>query len=62
MNSAIASAIGNINSFDMAVVQSLPSENINNHTIYFVPKTGDTNDVYDEYVYVNNGWEMVGNT
>ena len=58
----IASAIGNINSFDMAVVQTLPTENISNHTIYLVPKTGETNDVYDEYIYINDAWEMIGNT
>lgn len=62
MNSAISTAIGNINSFDMAVVQELPIQNINTHTIYLVPKTGETNDVYDEYVYINNAWEMIGNT
>lgn len=62
MNSAISTAIGNINSFDMAVVQALPTQDINTHTIYLVPKTGETNDVYDEYVYINNNWEMVGNT
>jgi hypothetical protein len=32
------------------------------HTIYFVPKAGSTNDVYDEYLYINNAWEMIGNT
>lgn len=62
MNTAIDNAIGNINSFDMAVVQELPSSDISTHTIYLVPKTGETNDVYDEYVYINNAWEMVGNT
>ena len=62
MNSAISTAIGNVNSFDMAVVQELPSQDISTHTIYLVPKTGETNDVYDEYVYINNAWEMVGNT
>lgn len=62
MNTAIGTAIGNINSFDMAVVQALPTQDISTHTIYLVPKTGDTNDVYDEYVYINNAWEMVGNT
>ena len=58
----IAEAIGQINSFDMAIVQTLPTQNISTHTIYLVPKTGETNDVYDEYVYINNAWEMVGNT
>lgn len=58
----IAEAIGQINSFDMTVVQTLPTQDISTHTIYLVPKTGETNDVYDEYVYINNNWEMVGNT
>ena len=62
VTSAISTAIGNINSFDMSVVQALPTENISTHTIYLVSKTGETNDVYDEYVYINNAWEMVGNT
>lgn len=62
MNTAIGTAIGNINSFDMVVVQTLPTQDINTHTIYLVPKTGETNDIYDEYVYINNNWEMVGNT
>ena len=59
---ALPSAIGNIHSFDVQVVQALPSSDIETHTIYFVPKTGTTNDVYDEYLYINNQWEMIGNT
>ena len=62
MNTAIGAAVGQINSFDLAIVQTLPAQNISTHTIYLVPKTGETNDVYDEYVYINNGWEMIGNT
>lgn len=62
MNTAIGEAIGHINSFDMAVVQELPIQDISTHTIYLVPKTGETNDVYNEYVYINDAWEMVGNT
>ena len=62
MNSAISTAIGNVNSFDMVVVQTLPTQDINTHTIYLVPKTGETNDVYNEYIYINNAWEMIGNT
>ena len=59
---AIADAIGQVNSFDLRVVQTLPTENISTHTIYFVPKTGEINDIYDEYIRVDNGWEMIGNT
>ena len=62
MNTAIATAIGNIHQFDIQVVQALPTQDIQEHTVYFVPKTGDTNDVYDEYIYINNTWEMIGNT
>ena len=62
MNTAIGEAISQINSFDMAIVQALPTQDISTHTIYLVPKTGETNDVYDEYVYINNSWEMIGNT
>ena len=62
VNSLIASAIGNINSFDVEIVQELPSSNISTNTIYFIAKTGITNDAYDEYMYINNGWEMIGNT
>lgn len=25
-------------------------------------KTGSTNDVYDEYIWVNNKWELIGTT
>ena len=62
VNSLIASAIGDIHSFEVLVVSALPSSNIKTNTIYFVPKTGATNDVYDEYIYINSNWEMIGNT
>ena len=62
MNTAIATAIGNVHQFGIKVVQELPTTNIKEHTVYFVPKTGETNDVYDEYIRVNDGWEMIGNT
>lgn len=62
MTTAISTAIESVNSFDMAVVQELPTQDISTHTIYLVPKIGETNDVYDEYIYINNNWEMVGNT
>lgn len=62
MNTAIGAAIGNVHQFELSIVQELPTQNINTHTIYLVPKTGETNDVYDEYIYINNAWEMIGNT
>ena len=50
-----------IANFDfIKIVQELPETGLVNRT-YFVPKTtDDTNDLYDEYMWVNNAWEFVG--
>ena len=42
MNSAIGDAIGNVHQFEVEIVQELPVENIKEHTVYFVPKSGAT--------------------
>ena len=69
-------AISNINSFNIQIVQSLPITNIDSHTIYFVPisaatvgtstvgsaTVGAEYDVYEEYMYINNQWEKIGDT
>lgn len=62
VNSLIASAIGDIHSFNIEVVQTLPTTDIDDHTIYFVPKGVETNNIYNEYIYVNNSWEHIGDT
>lgn len=44
-----------------AIVQALPTQNIDEKTIYFVPKaTPETDNAYDKYIYVNNAWEIFG--
>ena len=45
------------------VVNSLPTSTINPNYLYLVPKS-DTgiNDLYDEYIYVNDQWELIGVT
>lgn len=54
VNSAITTAIGNINSFDIAVVSSTSAVTTpNNHTIYFVPQAVNSS-IHDEYMYINN--------
>ena len=47
--------------FNIEVVPTLPTSDISETTIYLVPaqKTG-TNDLYSEYIYVNNAWEILG--
>lgn len=45
------------------IVDSLPTENISTSTIYLVPSTKpEAENVYDEYIYVNNSWEHIGST
>lgn len=57
---ALISAILTLN---ILVVQTLPTQDISTTTIYLVPKqTPETQDIYDEYIYVNNAWEHIGTT
>ena len=60
--SEVDSLIGAVSSLNIEVVQTLPTHDISTSTIYLVPKTGTTNDVYDEYIYVSNSWELIGST
>lgn len=61
--SDITSAISGIGTFSFEIVQTLPSSNISTSKIYLVPKsTSGTNQVYTEYAYVNNAWEIIGDT
>lgn len=57
----INEAIGGITEFDTQVVQSLPQTGVEG-TIYFTPNNHGTNDAYDEFIYVNDAWEKIGNT
>lgn len=55
--------ISAITTMDIQVVQTLPIQDISTTTIYLVPKTtAETNDAYDEYIYVSNAWEHIGST
>lgn len=59
----IGTLIAALNQFNIAVVNALPTQDIDTHTIYFVPKsTAGTSNVYDEYLYINNAWELIGDT
>lgn len=44
----------------MVIVETLP-ETGSSDTLYFVPKEdAETSDIYDEYAWVNNAWERLG--
>jgi len=48
--------------FDVEIVTELPSVG-DHHTIYFILKQdSSTGDYYDEWMYIDGNWEMVGNT
>ena len=38
----------------------MPTQDISTTTIYLVPSTSETTDMYKEYIYVNNAWELLG--
>lgn len=50
------------------IVDELPTEEISTSTIYFLKRkkeqgtTQYDSDVYDEYIYVDGTWELIGNT
>ena len=46
------------------IVQSLPTEDIDTNTIYMVldSSSQQVGNVYNEYLYTNNSWELIGTT
>lgn len=47
----------------LQIVEALPTENIDTNTIYLMLKTeAFLDDYYDEYMYINDRWELIGNT
>lgn len=60
---AILEMINNISSLELKVVEELPTENIGSTTIYLIKKEIEKDkNIYEEYVYLNGNWEMIGNT
>jgi hypothetical protein len=46
-----------------AIVEALPQDSIATDTIYMVLKeNGTENNIYDEYMYINSKWELIGST
>ena len=49
--------------FSIEVVQTLPTEDISETTIYLIQSSDpEQGNYYEEYIYVNNTWELVGTT
>lgn len=56
----VDSLVDTIPKFDIKVVQTLPSSNISPTTVYLVTGDSETGNLYDEYIYVDNKWELLG--
>lgn len=60
---AVYTLINAITSSSFQVVTELPTSNISTSTIYLKPNTkAATDNIYDEYIYVNKKWEILGST
>lgn len=46
--------------FAVVVVDTLPTEDISNTTVYLVRDNETDSNLYTEYIYVNNTWEILG--
>lgn len=49
--------------FTPIIVDELPTYEIETNTIYMIPgEDGDGDNIYEEWMYINNKWEKVGST
>ena len=61
-DSAIAKAIAAVDHLSREIVETLP-ENASEKVIYMVRREDGTGqDVYNEYMYINGAWEIIGDT
>ena len=61
VSQAITAAVADITSFEFQVVGELPGTG-EKGIIYLVAHTHGEGDTYDEYIWVNNAFEKIGNT
>lgn len=54
--------IDNLANTQFLVVDVLPSSDIKSNIIYLVKKKGSGTDIHDEYIYIENNWEKIGDT
>lgn len=61
--SQVQALIANAGHLKRLKVDSLPTSNIDENTIYMVLKSStSTGDVFNEYMYINGDWELIGNS
>lgn len=59
----VTNALSGITEFSAEIVQTLPTTGQKTNVIYLVPKSsGGEQDGYDEYMWINSQWELIGTT
>ena len=63
-NSAnLAGTIAGISSLSFEIVTEKPVSDIKTNVIYLIPNgSSDSDDRYDEWIYISNAWERIGST
>lgn len=56
----INNLVSQIPKFSISVVDALPTSDISTTTIYLVKNGETTNNLYNEYIYVDSKWELLG--
>ena len=59
---AIASAIGGVSGFSFEIVENLPSTGSPNKIYLKLKEQSTEGNIYTEYAYINNKWEVIGDT
>ena len=54
--------VSRIPKFEIVAVDELPTENISTTTLYLLKTNTEEGNSYEEYVYINNNWELLGTT
>lgn len=55
--------VESLGSLTREIVEELPTENIDPDVIYMVLREdSEPNNIYDEWMYINNNWEKIGTT
>lgn len=52
--------VANTTHLKYQIVESLPTKDIDNYTIYLLSANNGDSNIYDEYMYINSKWELIG--
>ena len=59
---ALLAKVDGLEGFSFEIVTALPTIDIKSSTIYLKGEETSGNNDYEEWIYVNDNWEMIGNT